>query len=600
MNGEWWKEIKGQVHADCLAVVKKIKERQQYRKSENLRYVRLYGNLEVLGITSALYSRPSSSALNNRVTLNVIQSCVDTAAAKIAKNRPKPKFLTSGGDWKKQQKAKKLGKFIDGQFYAQRIYEKTSKTFIDAGIFGSGIIKICSQDGEIYTERVIPDEIVVDDYECIYGEPRNLYQEKAISRDVLLEKFPKYKTQIDALPSASSNDGFMTDNHSNLVQVVEGWHLPASAKSGDGRHVLCIDGADLLDEKWDRLDFPFRTFRLNEKPFGWWGQGFAEQLVGIQIEINKLLRNIQVAHHLLSAPAYMVELGSKIVKTHLNNDIGRVVTYSGVKPSIDVFQTIHPEIYQHLERLYQKAYEIVGISQLSAQSKKPSGLDSGKALREFNDIESERFMLVGQRWEQFHLDIADAIISEARRIYGQDKDLEVKVKGKSFIETIKWSEVDMPEDSYIMQVFPVSSLPSTPAGKMAFVQELMQGGVIDPDLGTELLEFPDLERALSLKAASKNVVRQTLGRILEDGEYTAPEPFQDLQYSIDYAQMFYNQAKLENAPEDRLELIRRYIEHCMILIEQMTPEPAPAPLGMAPELQQPMPTEEQLPMPEVM
>ena len=42
---------------------------------------------------------------------------------KMAKNRPKPLFLTSGGDYKLIRKAKKLTKFCDGIFYENEAYK---------------------------------------------------------------------------------------------------------------------------------------------------------------------------------------------------------------------------------------------------------------------------------------------------------------------------------------------------------------------------------------------------------------------------------------------------------------------------------------------
>jgi hypothetical protein len=48
---------------------------------------------------------------------------------------------------------------------------------------------------------------------------------------------------------------------------------------------------------------------------------------------------------------------------------------------------------------------------LSAAAQKPAGLDSGKALREYNDIESDRFMTIGQAYERYYLQLAKLDIS---------------------------------------------------------------------------------------------------------------------------------------------------------------------------------------------
>jgi hypothetical protein len=42
---------------------------------------------------------------------------------------------------------------------------------------------------------------------------------------------------------------------------------------------------------------------------------------------------------------------------------------------------------------------------MSASSQKPAGLDSGVAIREFQDIETERFALVSQNYEDCYISI---------------------------------------------------------------------------------------------------------------------------------------------------------------------------------------------------
>ena len=56
--------------------------------------------------------------------------------------------------------------------------------------------------------------------------------------------------------------------------------------------------------------------------------------------------------------------------------------------------------------------------------------------------------------------------------------------------------------------------------------------------------------------------------ILEDGEFVHPEPYQDLMLALKLSQTTYLQAKMDKAPEDRLEMIRRYIEACKRLIDK--------------------------------
>lgn len=562
---KWWEQTKGQVHGAVIGVVKQIQERQQYRHQANLTHLKLYGNTDALGMNSFFYSQPNPINTMHRPVLNVVQSCVDTAAAKIAKNKPSPKILTDGANWKLGRKAENLTKFLNGSFYLAKTYESSVECFFDCAVFGTGIKKVYPdfEKKRVVSERVIPDEILIDDSESWHGDTRNIYQVKPVSRETLLNLYPEHAEAILALTPMYGASDYTTYGHFDSVPVFEGWHL--GLDKAPGRHAIIIDGADLQDEDWEWDRFPFTKLPFNPRRIGWWGQGIPEQLIGLQTEINKLLRSIQIAHHLLSAPAVFVEANSNVLTSTMNNEIGRIVKYSGTMPEVKIFQTVAPEIYEHLERLYMRAFEIVGISQLSAQSKKPMGLDSGKALREYYDIETERFALLAIRWEQFHLDEAELHLLCAKELNKKIKDYSVPAQTKNSIEYINWKDVDMERDAFLMQAFPVSSLPREPAARLQYVNELAQAGYIDPDTTIQLMNFPDLEAYQSKRLAGRTLIEKIVNDILDGKKSLSPEPEMDLEYGTKFAQLSYNYALVNNAPDDVLENLRNFLSQIQFI-----------------------------------
>ena len=171
INGNrWWLATRRDLYQELFAFVSALQSRQAYRTADNLRYARLYGNYDLSGLDVANYSRIETSYNTvNRVTLNIVQSMVDTVVSKITKNKPKATFLTSGGDFSLQSKAKKLTKFVEGQFENMDFYSKAVLAFTDACIFGTGAIKFFIKNGQLYAERVFIEEIKVDDVECYYA-----------------------------------------------------------------------------------------------------------------------------------------------------------------------------------------------------------------------------------------------------------------------------------------------------------------------------------------------------------------------------------------------------------------------------------------------
>lgn len=561
----WWTLDSERVHEHLIPFVKQLEQRQSYRRVRNIRHARLYSNLEALGFQSSLYSRQTQDILAQpRVTLNVVKSCIDTAASKIAKVKPRPLFLTRDGDWSQQQRAKLLTAYFEGLFQeGMPIYPEKQRSFVDSGVFGTGATKFFKgPDGKPTCERTLIDEVIVDDSEAIYGAPPTFYQTRYVPRDALLSDYGDSEEEIVAA-KGSHPEMPQTPGASEMVKVVEAWRLASGKGKKDGRHVICIEGVDLLDEKWGKTYAPFVFDRWNSNLTGFFGMGIAEELTGIQLEINKLCRQIQLAQHFMCVPRVFVENASQVNAGHLNTTVGGILKYAGTPPVFNTAPAMPAEVYQHLQYLERKAYEITGISMLSAQSQKPAGLNSGKALREFQDIESDRFQLVGQRWEQSFLDVTGIVMDLL-----EESSVKVGAKVGKDMRELDWKDVRMDQGDFVLRVFPASILPSQPAGKLATVQELTQAGFIEKDMALSLLDFPDLEAAMSLKTAAIDVVKKQVHQILDEGEAVTPEPFQDLALAEQMAQWAYLRAYSDGAPEDRLELLRVFMSDCKALQEQ--------------------------------
>lgn len=570
---DWWKAKKSvDLYEKVHGLLAYLNQNQGHRSTRNLRNVRMYGNFDINNLQAYSFMRKESSySVQNRVTLNVVRSMVDTATSKITKNKPIPTFLTSGGDWNAQQKAKDLSKFVEGMFYSTDLYKLRTASFKDGCIFGTGAVKIFKQGKKIKAERVFPEEIIVDDVEGFYGSPRQMHQTKYIHKDVLISMFPDKRGAIETVNEQRSGYNSIKPKHTDLVLVVESWKKPSAEGLKDGRHVITIANATLLDEKYEKMYFPFIFDRWNDVPFGFYGQGLADQLEGIQLEINKILRTIQISMHLVSIPKIFVEAGSKVVESHLDNKIGGIIRYAGTPPTQGQLGSIPRELFQHLEYLYNRAYEITGISQLSAQSSKPTGLNSGKALRIYNDLESERFMDVATRYEAGFIEAASIMIDFAKELdeeYKSEGGFKVLIHGKADIKELKWSDVDLERDQYVMKMYSTSALSKSPAGRLQEVQELLEAGFIDVDQGRKLLDFPDLENYYNMATASTSDIEKQIQMIMDDNKYQSPEPFQNLAKGIEMFQSAYLYYKAKGAPESKLELMRRWMDDANDLMQQ--------------------------------
>lgn len=562
-NARWWKEKPELIFQHVFGYLRKLEQNQASRRLQWLQFARLYQNQNPVGFFNNVQtSTLGAMGLKDSPAVNVVKSCVDTATSKIGKSRPRPLLLTTDGDSKQQRKGKKLTQFLDGAFDEMKLYSKAAGVFRDGGIFGTGFLKfyVDKNHGFVNCEKVLTDEVIVDDGEAMYGTPQQLHQRKYVSKDVLAEMFPEYRAQVMAAPLAFNTIPGQTTTP-DLVKVFESWHLPSAKEADDGLHAISIETCTLFSEKYTKLYFPLVPWHWTPRVAGFWGMGLAEELFGTQLEISRLLRNIQLAMHLVAVPRVWIANGSVVNSSHINNEIGSVIKYTGTKPDFFTPAAMSGEIYEHLRWLIQSAYEQTGISQLSATSQKPAGLESGIALREYQDIESERFQVVGQRWEEYFLECAKIIIDMTKDLYEQhDQDSTVRVSGRKFMETVKWSDVNMEEDAYVLRCFAANILPTQPAGRLAKVQEMVQAGWFTMEQGKRLVDFPDIEAEMNQDLSSTDLSLKMIDLILEEGEWTSPEPEMNLIEANALAQKRIIEARFNNVDSDRIDMLTRWAE----------------------------------------
>lgn len=546
-------------HAEVFALVRKLENEQSSRRDElvELRYLHEHG-----GARTGRDYRVGRAG----VSANVTKSVVSAVCARISKSKPRPMFLTDGGNWRQKRRARKLTTYVAGVFHHAGTYKAMQHAFKDACVGHFGAVRFFAEDAQIKSERVMPEELFVDEREARYGAPRSLHQRRIVDRDVLIAMFPDHEAAIENTNAASPRtftasrltSVFPTDL--DAVEVIESWRLPTSAESDDGVHSICVDGTTLLREPYEHERFPFVVMYWEAPDEGFFGTGLAAEIKGIQYEIARLLKTIQTAQIRMAGGRIFVPRGAKVDAAQFTNEPGVLIPYDGQRPpSTDTSPTVSPELYQHLAQLKRDAYEIPGISQLSAKSEKPAGLNSGVALRTMQDVESERFVLKGQMYENAFLEAAKIVVMLSRDLYA-DNDVVVRAPGRKFVESIKWSDVSLEDDQYVLQVFPTSQLPQTPEGRMQFVSEMESKGYLSREQALMLFDYPDIERFTSTLTAPSEAVEALLDKMLDTGAPVVPEPFMNLQLCLSTAQGLFSQAQAnDDMDEEQLDLLRNFM-----------------------------------------
>lgn len=589
---KWWtlKESEGkgnQLAASVFYLTDQITKSQTRYWRNNFLFSQLYENIDSL-VTSSSFPLLQSfglstvnSSFNSKLTFNVVKSCIDSVVAKIAKNKPRVKFVTTGGDHKLRKKATNLTKYLDGVFYESDIYNTAVKVFKDSCIFGTGCMKISYDEHskQFVADRVIvPLEIVIDNAESQYGKPRQLHQRKLISKDILKFNFPDKVKEISGAETVPNLGQFSDDR----ILVIESWKLPSYKGAGDGKHCIAINNITLLDEEYEKEHFPFVFINWTDRVHGFFGYGLAEELTYMQLMITRVLKMIQAGQAIMSVPRVFAWANSVTNKSALY-DAGVMELRPGAQaPIFNTAPAASADMYAYLENMVNKSYQMSGVSQMSANAVKPPGVESAVAMQELSDQSSERFSIQSSLYENMFLNIANVIIDLSRDAYKNNRSLSSKSlsSDQRLINTIEFGDANLEDSQFAMQCFPVSKLPTTPAGRLEFVVKMVQAGAINQAQMIELMEMPDIENFYSLKNATFDVVGRDLDKIVEEEEYTDPDPSLDYNIALEFSQAYYLKSLTSGASEESLEMLRNYRD-AIIAMQQTSQPPAPnQPLGV--------------------
>lgn len=605
---EWWKaeEFSFKLAEELCGTATYLKTNQTYRVRQLAVDVRLYCGLSIYSYAGSNVSKMDRTKTlpDDRPTFNLVQACTDTLVSRLSQAKPQPKFLTDNSDYKQRHLAQNLNSFVLGEFYQTKAYEKGVKTLRDSIVMGTGCLKVYEGDDKrVCVDRVLITDLFIDENDSINGEPQQLIQLKLMDRDKLLANSPKKVRNIIAgtpksYPDNSPDSGRTT---ADQVMVVEGWRLPSGPDKYapgyvPGRHVISTTRGVILDEPWHKK-FPFVFLNYSDPFVGFFGQGLATQLFGTQLTLNRILYTIARSITLVGVPRVFIDQSSKVVKSHNNNEIGVIITYSGTKPSYEIAPCNAPELYSERDKLIQYGFQQCGVSAMQATSQKPAGLNSGEAIRSYDDISTDRFAELSKRFDNMHVDLAYLIADTAKDIAERDGKYQTVYPNKDGTKEIDLPAMKFLKDPFVIQCFTESSLPRTPAGRIQTVTELVQAGMLSLKEGYRLMRLggDGLEQIDKLNNASEDRIFQMLDKIVENGKFTRPDGFLDLQLASELTVKYINLYLAANLEEDKADKLRTYYSQVQDLIKLSQPASMPAPMNTPQASPEALPTSPLIP-----
>lgn len=533
-----------------------------------------------------------------KLVMNPSENCIAALAARIASQRPRASFLveTEGPDaWSVNLRARGLEKAVAGEWYRAKFYRRTQKVFIQSGGVGFGGMHIYPGEEHVCFEATSPWEFIVDEAAAINGETRTLMREKWTPLEVAIARFCSNKwpskmrdANQRAIEKAVSDSGTIRAGYkviTNLVRLIEAWHLPSGWGAEDGRHVICVQGRTLTPKEeweWPFERFPFAFFPWSQPIIGWYPQGLMERAEPLQGQLNKFLGRVQDAMHMHAVARTFYEEGT-INKEHLTNSPkgSMIPVKKGTRlmPTTQMPNSMSAELIRMIPDIRAWIFEEQGVSQLSAASVRPAGIESGKGLLVLRDSESGRFALLNETWDDMHVDAAELTVMAMRQIAERRGDYSVGWPGQGRLERINFKDVDLERDSYLIQVFPSSMLPHEPAGRFEQVERLLEKGFVNQPQAQALLRMPDLDQFGSLAASSYEILQWQAEQMLVRGKEVKPRKYADHALGLEFMTAALQRAEMQGAPAERRELLERWIEKADEFAAEAQAAQAPPPSG---------------------
>jgi hypothetical protein len=585
---KWWLAGNDQdLVTQLLSTTEFLKRTNSARIKNASIFSRLFSGKPLYNFLSASSSLDSSSQLPiGRPTANVCYSCTDTLVSRISQDKPKPTFLTDGGHYKERRLAKEANQFVQGELFRTKAYEKVPVILKDGCVLGNGFLKVYSKHDKVCIERTLETELLTDFNDGYYNDPRQLIQPKLVDRSMFMDLHPKaeaiiakaFTGNVDSTPKS-------TETISDQIIVAEGWHLPSGPDANDGRHVIVCSEGVILDEPWKRDKFPFVKFAYNDNMVGFFAQGLIEILMPTQMEIYRMLIVASQAIELMGVPRIYIDELSKIVETSFNNRIGTIIKGRGPAPEFLNATANSPEIYEWIKWLIDNAFQMSGISAMSASGTKPAGLNSGESQRVFDGIQDSRFASLAARYQNIYTDLAYHIVDVAHEIAEETGKYTTVYPGKDGTREVDFKSISMLKDTFVIQCFEESSLPKDPAGRQSRLSEMLAAGEISMQEFRRLSNFPDLEQSDQLAVALEERILFCLDKIIDDGKKAWPKVTPD-QWMLDPTSLgmtlstnYINKYIVTDIEPEKIQCLRDWQVQYKNIQQMATPPPAPVPQG---------------------
>lgn len=518
---------------------------------------------------------------------NACGAFTDVYVNRVFSNQPFTTAVPSRGDFNAKTRAKYIPQWIDGLDAETGFWEQTPKCGWDACTYGTawGWIEPDITGEKVAFERVQDDELLFPNEDGELGEQGWVIRRVWGNRWALAEIHADDPDALEAIrnaPQAWPAVDFLSKiDYADVIAYLKAYKLPApnwkpGQKQGRGRQCVVVGNYTLKDEPYDFPELPAFPLTFSDIGTGFKGQGLVEQICRTQQSVNRLIETVDINMRRHGDGRWTVEANSQVNPDALGNDGrggGNIVKFVGTEPKLITPPVISEQLIAEVDRRIKWMATRVHVSEQAVSGTVPKSLQSAVSLEKYDQITDVNFQAVSKRFETWILRMNYHKIRVGRQL-----KVSVTLSGRKR-QLIKWSQVDIPENKVGMQLYPMSRLPQTIAGRQEIVDAQLANNEISRETHMRVTQVPDVDGEMDIANAPQESVQRKIDRMLESGTYEPPNPFSDKVYAKAYVESRYTLEEEEETPQDRLDLLLMFRAAIVDLIQQEnTPDQTAPPI----------------------
>jgi len=600
--------------AKALRLVRRCEQACRENDERVLRAA-LYGSVfEGLTFTTGAVAAVSAERLaplqaeQTPIYRNLVRSAVQSEIARVmAVQELLPQLMSSGGDFRQQQSAVELTRWLEVLFQSPHgVFDSLADmqrhgAILEYAATGSvALFPEVDRWGGIV--MALDDTLTMGfDGSGLYHMPRRLVRTREYDPEDLLELHPEHEEAI--MRAVESGQRFLPGDDGPracpVVRVAQGWQLRRG--DIDGIRMFALKDGTILDNREytsDKLPCALSHYERSLKSR--FGVPLSQVIWNNQRDSNESLADWSAGIRSTSGVICEYEDGSLVNEGALprNKAVKYVKRQTNSAP---IRWTVppkgNPESPQFADYLHAAALEQLGLSDSTISGNRTEGVTSGRHQHLTSGIQTERLAEHSRRKNKWRaVESARVLLMAGVEAREQDETIKFQWRKETEAQELALSRLDLEgADAMVLTIAEVDAEKDSPKMRLERIEQWVAAGMATP---ADLITAEQNYDAKALSAEALTVQRWAdlqVSRWLNASEddladpaelIETPDPYLGpdlLQTMLRRVAVAHTDARMRGVPDERLALFRTFLERVSVLAQRAmvdpTNAPAPAALG---------------------